>query len=173
MTIDEGGHRYYGAHAWFMALPDHVGWYCPDCRPGGVATPNSSAAQGAMSFDVPHVRASGLYHPVGPVAIVGGKHVTLSELLGYDVGTSVAHTSEVPAEGQGGEPDTASTEYRNPVDVGGSGPTAGSIPYPWIPRHKGEWLEEVTERAAIFEYMGGFERAIADKMARDLVGAWT
>jgi len=45
-------------------------------------------------------------------------------------------------------------------------------PYPWKPRSIGEWREELGERAAIFEYLGGYARNIAEDMARDLVGTF-
>jgi len=43
-------------------------------------------------------------------------------------------------------------------------------PAPFRPRDLAEWKEFAAERAAIFEHLGGFDKATAEKMARELAG---
>lgn len=48
---------------------------------------------------------------------------------------------------------------------------AAEPPPPFKPRDRVDWMEFFSERAAMFEFLGGHDRAAAEALARELAGA--
>lgn len=133
LAFDEGEVRYLGAHCHFIAPLDGYPLRCEECL-----------AARAAKAPVRRVVREPTW-PRGPVAIVMGVPLTLSELLADVAGRVGLRPMETPAP---------------QVE-----------PYPYKINNAAEWREEFTERAAIFEYLGGHPRPVAETMARELIGA--
>ena len=120
-----------GGHAHYLAPLDDYPLRCEECLAARAAkVPVRRAVVREPSW------------PRGPVFIVGGVHLTLSELMAE----TAARVGLRPMEPQ--------------VEL-----------YPYRINNAAEWREEFTERAAIFEYLGGHPRPVAEQMARELIGA--
>lgn len=181
--VTEGEISWAGPHCYFLQPDGRHSWICPDCPP------TLNASQDATTAPTQSVRALGLYNPVGAVAIVMGKHVTIDELLAPQLrddwqpgsgqpGPRATHpVADTPSQGESLAAGNVADPQPTPVNVTAVGATSSHLCYAhlcygWTPRHRWEWLEEVTERAAIFEHLGGLPRAEADRRAHDLVGPW-
>lgn len=132
-VVEENGVKYLGSHCWFITPADSPEMWCPGCAAIVVTREPRVAPR-------PYVR------PTGPVAIIGGKPVTLDELAA-DAARRIAHR-------------VAPTPVACPEQ-----PAPACVAPGYIPATADAWREELGERAAIYEYLGGLSRTEAERTA--------
>ncbi len=166
-----------GPHCWFLAAPDDGLLHCYECRERRPYPVYLVSGKPKYEHDLDRWRR---YCADTGVESVPGLTLPLpADSLG-DGGERVQLEARAPLTQHG----AATPDQRASVAVGNvaepqfdPGRTACIEPpssppsTPW--RDRADFLEFVTERAAIFEYLGGFGRAAADRMAQTLADEMT
>lgn len=191
---DEHGSRTAEPHCWFLSSNRDQSLFCPACRVG-----KPMVVMGPRHRIAPIVAAVAAGDRTRVDELVVAFFASPLSVSSSSVATVEHPASAIPPAGDlvgdGGRPpdvDTSADRSTAPVAVVAKEVTSPGVisPLPsglrtddpkaevgdfgwkqaFVPRDHADWREFYTERAAIFEYLGGIPRPLAEAKARDLAG---
>lgn len=150
-------------HAWFLAPTTGGSLLCHACRaraPRVVIGPVDWIAEIGRALEAGDMRT--VYR------LVDGRATTLDDDGERGSGQPASHETQQGADTPGQRESVAAGNvadpHRAPVGHRSTGPSLSPF------RDRVDWLEFFTERAAIFEYLGGHDRQAAERFAHELAG---